>query len=319
MQRNTVSLCIILMEGTGQTKVLIPVIITVVCARTVGDFFSEGVYEIGMELKGYPYLEHEARPRYDMFTAADVMNQSSETVTLVETAGSIEALLLASSHHAFPVVDEKTAQYKGMIRRDQLVAALECGIYIAPMAGSVHKPEMFSRNDEIQDSAIDAAENGQAFVVENEAFQTNSCFHGSSGRHSTEWRYLCKPDDASTWLRDNVLFSGDGKDVMFGMDETLPNGIISNKKGTQVGLVDGKLVIQIHPANREKLVDVGSMMNKSAFSVMVDCPLSRIYDLFASMGLRHLPVLKDGKVVGLINRLCLNSKYVQEKTGYHLY
>uniref|UniRef100_A0A7S4QZG1 Uncharacterized protein n=1 Tax=Ditylum brightwellii TaxID=49249 RepID=A0A7S4QZG1_9STRA len=102
-----------------------------------------------MELKGCPHLEHEMKPRYDMFTDADVMNQSFEIVTLVETARSIEALFLASSHHAVPGVDEETAQYKGMVRSDQLVAALNCGVYIVPMAGSVHKPETFSRNDEI--------------------------------------------------------------------------------------------------------------------------------------------------------------------------
>lgn len=47
IQRNVVSLCVILVEGTGQTKILIPVIVTVVAARYVGDLFCHGIYHIG--------------------------------------------------------------------------------------------------------------------------------------------------------------------------------------------------------------------------------------------------------------------------------
>ena len=52
VQRSTVSLCIILMEGTGETKFLIPIVVTTVAAKWVGDNFNEGVYEIGMEVRG---------------------------------------------------------------------------------------------------------------------------------------------------------------------------------------------------------------------------------------------------------------------------
>ena len=55
IQRSTVSLCVILVEGTGQVKVLLPVIITVVVARWVGDLVSpHGLYEAAMEVSHYP-------------------------------------------------------------------------------------------------------------------------------------------------------------------------------------------------------------------------------------------------------------------------
>lgn len=64
VQRSTVSICVILVEGTGQVKVLIPVILTVVVARYVADLVHrDGLFELGMRLKGYPYLEHkEGKP-----------------------------------------------------------------------------------------------------------------------------------------------------------------------------------------------------------------------------------------------------------------
>jgi chloride channel 7 len=46
VQRTTVSLCVIMMEATGQTKVLIPLLISVIVARYVGDLFNEGFYHV---------------------------------------------------------------------------------------------------------------------------------------------------------------------------------------------------------------------------------------------------------------------------------
>ena len=46
IQRTTVSLCVIMMEATGQVKVLIPLIISVVTARYVADLFNEGFYHV---------------------------------------------------------------------------------------------------------------------------------------------------------------------------------------------------------------------------------------------------------------------------------
>ena len=75
IQRSTVSLCIILMEGTGETKFLIPIVVTTVVAKWVGDNFNEGVYEIGMEIQGLPYLEHHVRRRYDRHKVGEVMSR----------------------------------------------------------------------------------------------------------------------------------------------------------------------------------------------------------------------------------------------------
>jgi H+/Cl- antiporter ClcA len=46
IQRTTVSLCVIMMEATGQVKTLIPLIISVVVARYIADLFNEGFYHV---------------------------------------------------------------------------------------------------------------------------------------------------------------------------------------------------------------------------------------------------------------------------------
>lgn len=130
IQRSTVSLCVILVEGTGQVKVLIPVIITVVVARYVaGLIHKHGLYETAMEINRYPHLEHEDKKGYDIFPVRDIMSKPPETLSPRERVTDLVKMLKKSNHHGFPVVDPITGKFLGLVRRDQLVALIECGVF----------------------------------------------------------------------------------------------------------------------------------------------------------------------------------------------
>lgn len=129
VQRSTVSVCVILVEGTGQIKVLIPVIITVVVARYVASLVHpDGIYEVSMSLKGYPFLDHKDIRLYDMFEVGDIMSAPVITVCPYEKAKDLVALLESSSRNGFPVVDADN-KFLGLVRRNQIVALLECGVF----------------------------------------------------------------------------------------------------------------------------------------------------------------------------------------------
>ena len=50
-------------------------------------------------------------------------------------------------------------------------------------------------------------------------------------------------------------------------------------------------------------LDLTAAMNRSPFTVDANCPLTRVWRLFRTMGLRHLVVLDEEHcVVGLITR-----------------
>eukprot|EP00977_Amphora_coffeiformis_P014523 scaffold4079_cov167-Amphora_coffeaeformis.AAC.19 len=130
VQRSTVSLSVILVEGTGQIKVLLPVIITVLVARYVAEFFHEdGIYETSIRLKGYPYLDHEEKKRYDIFQVKEIMSKPVKTIGPRERARKLVSLLKKSNHHGFPVVDPVSGKFLGLVRRDQIIALLECGVF----------------------------------------------------------------------------------------------------------------------------------------------------------------------------------------------
>lgn len=130
IQHSTVSLCVILVEGTGQVKILIPVIITVIVARYVaGMIHKHGLYETAMEINHYPYLDHEDKKGFDIFQVRDIMSAPPLTVSPRERVADLVKMLKTNNHHGFPVVDPITDKFLGLVRRDQLVALIECGVF----------------------------------------------------------------------------------------------------------------------------------------------------------------------------------------------
>lgn len=329
-QRNIVSLCVILMEGTGNTKALIPVIMTVICARTVGDLLSEGIYEELMELRGYPFLEHVTKPSYDMYTAGDVMSEALSTVNTKTTAAFVEDLLATTPHSAFPVVDAG-GHYRGIVRRDQLVAVLECKIYIESEEPCHEASKCQSADNEVDHKWANNLR--KDYTLMNRALRIDDGLYRSFRLRRAAATQMKQKDSAhvesqgsfpgegaTTWLEGNVLTSEHDDEIILA-DDTLPAGTVPHgEEGSTRAVLkkmDGNIIIAIPPTERLYHVDVGAIMNKGAISVQEDCPLSRAFDIFTSMGLRHMPVLKsDGTVAGMITRFDLSEEYVRERVTY---
>lgn len=103
--------------------------IVVVIANYVAQLIDEdGVYEVLMKLKGYPYLEHSKDDCYDVFMVSDVMSSPPVTVREKERALTLVQLLRNTTYNGFPVVDEN-GRFKGLVRRKQIVALMECGVF----------------------------------------------------------------------------------------------------------------------------------------------------------------------------------------------
>lgn len=88
IQRSTVSLCVIIMEGTGQVNLLLPIIITTVVARFVGNWFNHGLYETAITLKDIPFLENHIHHNYYLMRVANVMATDVKCLRYVSPSGS---------------------------------------------------------------------------------------------------------------------------------------------------------------------------------------------------------------------------------------
>ena len=131
IQRSTVSVAVILVEGTGQIKVLLPVIIVVAISRYVAQSIQElGIFELAIALKKLPYLEQETIPRYfDAVSVKDLISETPVCLQSKETVRTLVDLLSTSRYESYPVVQEGSHQFIGLIKRSQIAALLECGIF----------------------------------------------------------------------------------------------------------------------------------------------------------------------------------------------
>lgn len=123
VQRSTVSAAVILVEGTGQIKILFPVIIVVVIARYVAQSIQAlGIFETVIDYKGYPYLEHSHVKRYyDAVQVKDIMSKPPLVVLKPqERVCDLVKLLRTSKHNGFPVVESGTGRFLGLVKRHQV-------------------------------------------------------------------------------------------------------------------------------------------------------------------------------------------------------
>ncbi|XP_026751549.2 H(+)/Cl(-) exchange transporter 7 [Galleria mellonella] len=136
--RMTISLTVIIIETTGQISNALPIIITLVVAKWVGDFFSEGIYDIHIQLAAIPLLPWEPPPLAHNVYASEVMSHPVFTLRTVENVGHIVELLRLVSYNGFPVVDPpltddaEVTTYKrlrGLILRSQLIVLLQNKLY----------------------------------------------------------------------------------------------------------------------------------------------------------------------------------------------
>lgn len=119
VSRMTISLVVIMMELTGGLDYVVPFMLSVLLAKAVGDSLNEGIYDLQILLKGYPFLHEELEV---IFTerCCDVMETCLITVDigLVPRIIDIREMLQSFRYRGFPLVDN--GHFLGYIRRAKL-------------------------------------------------------------------------------------------------------------------------------------------------------------------------------------------------------
>lgn len=136
--RMTISLTVILIETTGNLTFGLPIMVTVITAKWVGDFFTEGIYDIHIELSKVPFLGWDPTNESSRIYASEVMNKPVVTLRTTETVNQILHVLNTTTHNGFPVVDNDWShmssvrtygRFRGLILRSQLLVMLQAKIF----------------------------------------------------------------------------------------------------------------------------------------------------------------------------------------------
>ena len=103
--RMTISLTVILIEASGNITFGLPIMITLMVAKWVGDLFTEGLYDIHIQLASVPFLNWEPPTQSSTIYASEVMSTPVTTFRATEKVGRIIDVLIKQPHNGFPVVD----------------------------------------------------------------------------------------------------------------------------------------------------------------------------------------------------------------------
>ncbi|KAF4520380.1 hypothetical protein B566_EDAN012885 [Ephemera danica] len=132
--RMTISLTVILIEATGNITFGLPLMMSLLMAKWIGDFFNEGLYDMHIHLTGVPILGWEPPPLSHNIYASELMSHPVITLRSVESVATVVDILKSQSHSGFPIVDvteqgESSNTICGLILRSQLIVLLQNKIF----------------------------------------------------------------------------------------------------------------------------------------------------------------------------------------------
>uniref|UniRef100_A0A672LF28 Chloride channel protein n=1 Tax=Sinocyclocheilus grahami TaxID=75366 RepID=A0A672LF28_SINGR len=135
--RMTLSLTVIMIEATGNVTYGFPIMLVLMTAKIVGDYFIEGLYDIHIKLQSVPFLHWDAPPTSHWLTAREVMSSPVTCFNRVEKVGRIVDVLSNTStiHNGFPVVahtseNDEPGKICGLILRSQLIVLLKHKVFV---------------------------------------------------------------------------------------------------------------------------------------------------------------------------------------------
>ncbi|VVC43666.1 Hypothetical protein CINCED_3A022182 [Cinara cedri] len=142
--RMTISLTVILIEATGNITFGLPLMICLLTAKWIGDYFTESIYDIHIQLSGIPLMAWDPPPLSSNIYANEVMSHPVAVFKSKETVGQIIDTLKTYTYNGFPVVDgifnldseesycnnyKPNGRLRGLILRSQLIVLLQNKVF----------------------------------------------------------------------------------------------------------------------------------------------------------------------------------------------
>jgi hypothetical protein len=110
MSRMTISVCVIMLEATGDVQYGLPLMLTLMPARWVGNLFNEGLYDIHINLKKIPFLEKDAPRHVECSLVSQIMATNVKSLRMIEKVSVVHQMLLNCTHQCFPVTAKSKAE-----------------------------------------------------------------------------------------------------------------------------------------------------------------------------------------------------------------
>ncbi len=107
ISRMTISLTVMILEATGDMQYVLPLMLTILVARLIGNVFTEGIYDMQIHSNKLNFLDEEEElskvSEWHDLLVSDVMTPSPICMKTVVTVGECYDLLKQYRHVCFPI------------------------------------------------------------------------------------------------------------------------------------------------------------------------------------------------------------------------
>jgi chloride channel 7 len=283
--RTSISLVVIMIEGTGGIEFLLPVILAIVLSNWVAHHIhSAGAYESDLERIGeVHFLQSEPSQKLRMITAGRIMASNVICFKEISSVSEVAAVLRDTSHNGFPVVrhtdgDGSDGQLVGIILRSQVLLLLEQRAIFEADEATLDRPTRFGVGLRLPRLT------GEQLYLD----RLMRVYHHT---HYPHRRFLSSRSEAVSELEIDDLLQ---EFAMRGVNGSSSTGEDHEK------LED---VDEASHAGKELAVDFRPWMNRAPLTVRAETSARRVYIIFRTLGLRHLCVTDaSNRVIGMITR-----------------
>uniref|UniRef100_A0A7N8X1N1 Chloride channel protein n=1 Tax=Mastacembelus armatus TaxID=205130 RepID=A0A7N8X1N1_9TELE len=332
--RMTISLTVILIESTNEITYGLPIMITLMVAKWTGDFFNKGIYDIHIQLRGVPLLEWETEVEMDKLTASDIMETNLTYVYPHTRVQSLVSILRTTVYHAFPVVTENRQNERDFMKGNILVSnnirfkkssvVSRAGEQRRRCQSMKSYPSSELRNvcDE-QNAVAEPAEEGEDLLQQM-----------LERRHAPYPNLYPDQSPSEEWTMEERFrpLTFHGLILRSQLVNLLIRGVCyaeNQSSATQPRLSYAEMTedyprfpdihdLDLTLLNPRMIVDVTPYMNPCPYTVSPNTRISQVFNLFRTMGLRHLPVVNAaGEIVGIITRHNLTHEFLMAKLRQH--
>ena len=310
ISRLTFSLIVIIIEMTRDTTHIICFILVSIIARAVANQLSHSLYEKQMEFKCIPFLNEATQQlhKIDMYTVSNIMSSPAICFKNIERIDYIINILFNTEHNGFPII---TSSYAYELDQAEFINTEVSKSNVSTFSVKNTKDsnkEYTSIPNPVLSSNID--------VVQSELED----IHSIAGKYIG----IIQRSDLITLLWYIKLYLNKDK-IIVDDERDCNDGIIMHPTPELYKKVhDYMLENHINPEGkpmditefesmRGKYLDLMPYTNTCNYYVHGTMNISRTYNLFRTLGLRHLPVLDENhKVKGILTRKNLMGFHINE-------
>ncbi|XP_033097754.1 chloride transport protein 6-like isoform X2 [Anneissia japonica] len=330
--RMTISLTVILIESTNEISYGLPIMVVLMVAKWSGDLFNRGLYDIHIDVKGVPLLEWDAPKKAERLHAHQIMDTDLSYIYPHTRVRSIINMLRTTAHHAFPVVTEREetllepksvlAQNNILYKKERTLTraseqrhrtlSINDGIY-----GSYTEREhhMRSRTQPAsQDGQQPCSENTSGVILDQENATSESYVHTEIEERYRPLTFhgLVLRSHLVVLLENNVYYPENMTRA------SQPEIDYETLTKSYPRYPDIQSLNNLHRISNKMIMDVEQYMTSCPYTILPESPVTKVFQLFRTMGLRHLPVVNsNGEILGMITRHNLTEEFLEKKLHQH--